>query len=116
MKTINYELAKKLYDVGVVIESEQSFFFENNEWDESIILCNSNTKDEEWELWFRVKVCPAPNVEEVIEFLPDGIEIFKAPWGYTIYRDWQSISKPSLLESLEATLEYLLDNWHLWKQ
>ena len=61
MKTINYELAKKLYDAGVVIESE-------NSWYEMSFLEPFVDKKNLYTENFKYKF-PAPNVEEVIEFL-----------------------------------------------
>ena len=128
MKTIKYELAKKLYDTGTVIESETSFFFENNEWEEGIYIWKSEKKDQIGDLWFSQKICPAPNCEEVIEFLSDikidnfHLSIDFCSWLTIVnYRSSGSvlfpyIEEPTLLEALEATLEYLLDNWFLWKQ
>lgn len=118
-KTINYELAKKLYDVGVEIESEYIYIYELY-------------KKEEWTLEKRSEfevlnpIIPAPNCEEVIEFL-ESIEIdnfhlsVEFYSGLTIinYRSSGSIlfpciEEPTLLEALESTLEYLLDNWYIW--
>ena len=109
MKTINYELAKKLYDAGVKIESEK--YYSSYKWENDFIIC-----DKEQTCTYDYDYFPAPNCEEVIEFLPDGIEIFKATWNFTIeyHKDWEFISKPTLLEALEATLEYLLDNWYIY--
>ena len=106
MKTINYELAKKLYDAGVEIESEYFWEFDPVTFDGLVTITNKKQS------FLDYKYYPAPNCEEVIEFLPDGIEIFKATWNFTIeyHKDWEFISKPTLLEALEATLEYLYDN------
>lgn len=96
MKTINYELAKKLYDAGVVIESEEKH---------------------NWRLSDDVKY-PAPNTEEIIEFLKKDISI----WYSEIFSQYvlshtlldRDIFRDTLLETLGATLEYLLDNGYIW--
>lgn len=76
--------------------------------------------------WNEIKF-PAPNTEEVIEFLLDailGIEIKKSytingSKIYTIYAMWYwatlKFTWKKLLEALEATLEYLLDNWYIYE-
>ena len=114
MKTINYELAKKLYDAGVKIKSEKNY-----EQDETLIDSNNP---------FDIVQYPAPNCEEVIEFLSDikidkfHLSIDFCSWLTIVnYRSSGSIlfpyiEEPTLLEALEATLEYLLDNWYILKQ
>ena len=123
MKTINYQLAKKLYDAGVVIESEKQW---NRvwyiPWDGKIhyesdfrLVCELEERDyDEW----GNECYPAPNCEEVIEFLKRDIlieysEIFDQ---YIIRHKKVSVFRDTLLEALEATLEYLLIKGYIWNK
>jgi len=108
-KTINYELAKKLHDAGVIIMSEKSYTTLPKYAMKKLVKEAQETRK-----------FPAPNCEEVIEFLESiqidefhlSIEFYS---GLTIvnYRSSGSIlfpciEKPTLIEALEATLEYYI--------
>ena len=105
-KTINYELAKKLYDAEVIIPSKK---FKKKKW--SIRWTDI--------YWNEIKF-PTPNTEEVIEFLKKDISI----WYSEIFSQYvlshtlldRDIFRDTLLEALEATLKYLLDNGYIWNQ
>lgn len=113
-KTINYELAKKLYDAGVVIESEWRWCIG---WDKCETEWTLIHKDDESASY--TDFYPAPNTWEVIEFLKKDISI----WYSEIFSQYvlshkfldRDIFRDTLIEALEATLEYLLDNWYIWK-
>ena len=98
MKTINYELAKKLHDAGVVIESEKK-----HDWR---LLDDNDVK------------YPAPNVEEVIEFLKIHIRSIThlSRWSVVLWKTSDSFEWDTLFECIETTLEYLLDNWYIWNK
>lgn len=106
MKTINYELAKKLYGAGVVIESEFEVW-------------------ESWKLFKRTGIkydwaYPTLTIEEAIEFLLTFSSLSFRKWLY-LYSIvcWENFvnefSTSTLLEWIEATLEYLFDNGYIWK-
>lgn len=123
-KTINYELAKKLYDTGVIIPSKK---FKKKKW--SIRWTDI--------YWNEIKF-PAPNIEEVIDFLNTLSLVFDRPNNYTrkmynfvitLCQDcWYVVSCQfennflfevdwkNLIEAIEATLEYLLANWYIWNK
>ena len=105
MKTINYELAKKLHDAGVEIESEQSYTTLPKYAMKKLVKEAQETRK-----------FSAPNCEEVIEFLKekiDWITYSKMVW-FVIHFELKSITWPTLLKALEDTLEYLLSNWYIW--
>lgn len=138
MKTINYELAKKLYDAGVRIESEM--IWTNTTIYNRFVLKKRTKKPSR--IYTQIS---APNCEEVIEFLPVTFQMEKnwkwylredtscklhiSPflnsernkcytvayihWNMWIYKyfNWNT-----LLEAFEATLEYLLNNWYIWTE
>ena len=140
MKTINYQLSKRLYDEGVRIESDYQWFYWNWSskkdflWNDVVNnLGVVNTYKDALHL-----APPAPNCEEVIEFLPDRIrnynlefptknsisyrriksEFYIWVWSKRVEQVYNTeglflISRKTLLEALEDTLEYLLDNWYL---
>ena len=110
-KTINYELAKKLYDAGVRIESEWRYCIG---WDKCETEWTLIHEDDESASY--TDYLYTPNCEEVIEFLKekiDWITYSKMVW-FVIHFELKSITWPTLLKALEATLEYLLDNRHIW--
>ena len=114
MKTINYELAKKLYDAWVVIDSKNSWY--KMSFLDDPFVAQNNLYTENFEYKF-----PAPNVEEVIEFLLPFCNISIQKWEYVyMIIIWENFAKEfkkeTLLEALEATLEYLLDNGYIWNQ
>lgn len=104
MKTINYELAKKLYDAGVIIPSKK---FKKKKW--SIVWTDI--------YWNEIKF-PAPNVEELIEFLKIHIRsiTYLSRWSIILWKTSDSFEWDTIFECLEATLEHLLDNGYIWNQ
>ena len=128
-----YELAKKLYNVGVVIESECRWCIG---WDKCETEWTLIHKDDESASY--TDFYPAPNTWEVIEFLNTISLVFEKPNNYTtkmynfvitMCRDcWYVVScqfednflfevdGKTLIEVLEATLEYLLDNGYIWNK
>ena len=111
-KTINYPLAKKLYDAGVVIESE--YYYSSYKWENDFIICpKEDTCTAEYDYF------PATNCEEVIEFLKRDISIQYSDIfnQYVISNKTKDtvIFRDTLLEALEATLEYLLTNGYIWQ-
>ena len=114
MKTINYELAKKLYDAGVVIESECRWCIG---WDKCETEWTLIHKDDESASY--TDFYPAPNTWEVIEFLPKWTKIvceYNNKYRVTVSLYLCFVMRASLLEALEVTLEYLLDNGYIWNQ
>lgn len=130
-KTINYELAKKLYDAGVRIESHKQW---NRIWYipwngkihyESDFGLVSELEERDYDEWGNESY-PAPNCEEVIEFLPahyikktvfiDDNWIIQLNWYEIFIWEWKTNMSKQLIFSLEKALEYLFDNWYIWTE
>lgn len=106
MKTINFELSKRL----------------NELW----LLNNIETEYKLWEYWVFVitwfepivwpKLYKTLTLEEAIEFLPNWISMQKDWWDYIYYYVdyiWNFVSS-NHIEAIEKMIEYLLDNKLLW--
>ena len=118
MKTINFELSKRLNDLWLLDNIETEYCY-NIDWD---LLSWFYAKKEYNQIVYKTLT-----LEEAIDFLPTYILKHKRAKKYfQIYRnkDWYNIwyefihwefSKKTLLEAIEKMIEYLLDNNLLWK-
>ena len=106
MKTINFELSKRLNDLWLLDDIETEYFYRT--WDN--VLYNWNPWD--WPNWIKTLT-----LEEAIEFLPDWYMVLKNNWKFIIENlndyinplyKWKHFN--TLLEAIEDRIEYLLDN------
>jgi len=133
MKTINFELSKRLNDLWLLDNIETEFKYYKM-WDTYISLHESEFYKSDWD---NIKTL---TLEKAIEFLPwkinmpkyhrwylwddvlcilaiepkdDHIEVKYNHWNMWTYI-WQSWKTP--LEAIEKMIEYLLDNNLIWQE
>lgn len=109
MKTINFELSKRLNDLWLLDNIE-------TEWKIQLLPTKIWNKWNKWRLvknWnWKWKIYKTLTLEEAIEFLPNWISMQK-DWGEYIYYYFDYIwnfSSKNHIEVIEKLLEYLLDN------
>ena len=115
MKTINFELSKKLYEKWLLKfkQYEYSRFFRvDDEWN-SLAVCKNSYN----EFLEEYKEYPTMALEEAIKFLPREILWWELQMNKTcIWYEWAKtiwllkFCWKTLLEAIEKMLEYLLDN------
>ena len=115
METINFELSKKLNELGLLDDIDTEYYH-NKLWMTVIDKYDRKGKEKEWHI-------KTLTLEEAIELLPDCIEITKHNNDKDKYLidynsdDYnESFYWKTLLEAIENVLEFLLDNNLLWKQ
>ncbi len=121
MKTLNFELCKKLTEKGKLegVETECYYFHDWKmiNWEIAYLILSMDNifNEEKWDI-------KAPTLEEALEILPIviknyALEIYRCfDWWYNVEYESKNYEKlklchwKTLLEAMEKMLEYLLDN------
>lgn len=117
MKTINFEISKRLNDLWL-LDFETEFVFDYVDFENKYYLANTKTFTTRTEKYIKTLT-----LEEAIEFLSDFFdwEIHKGPsrqWGVEWVKEKsfiKSIRWKTLLEAIEEMLERSINNWLLNK-
>ncbi len=119
MKTINLELSKRL---APYLESTKTKYVLTTiwraTWDSELRNAHLETIEKTEDHTPMELDTKLMNLEEAIEFLPNGIEIKKDEWIYFVfYKDEMYMNTTNkLILAIESMLEYLLDNNLLWQK
>jgi len=129
MKTINFELSKRLTE-WLYLDNIETEFKYYKMWDEYILLHKTEFYKSDWD---NIKTL---TLEEAIEFLPiyikrkykfncekfnniipfSNMKKWDKYWVSYIYNwEWYIQYSKTLLGAIEKMLEYLLDNNLIWK-
>jgi len=119
MKTINFELSKRLTEWWYLDNIETEYCYSSYKWENDFILLEwykYNTINEDWDEYDMIKTL---TISEALDFLPNNIywcknlQMGKQEARYTYWDedDWAIyFYGETLLEAIEKLITHLLDN------